>query len=214
MLVAIQRKYFEGHDYHNGTVDTAEQITNMYSEDGYSDEEILYYVKHNILWQKYINSCIDYYETEKYIFVHGWVPCTATRNMSGIGYIYSDFTGPGTWRNPVWKDDWENARWINGMEAWSHGVRIEEKTIFCGHWHTSWGHSKLHHVGTEWDDKFSRVAVELGYLSPKAKTAHFEPFKDKGICAIDSCCAYSGKINCIKLGKQPKVVINETDNEL
>ena len=29
--------------------------------------------------------------------------------------------------------------------------------------------------------------------------AHFEPFKDKGIIAIDACTAYSEKVNCLVL---------------
>lgn len=71
-----------------------------------------------------IPSMLDYYETERYIFVHGWIPCIADRRT---GYSY--FSG---WRD-VDPFEWKRARWYNGMDAFR--TCMEEKTILCGHWH-------------------------------------------------------------------------------
>ena len=88
---------------------------------------------------------------------------------------------------PNWRDDidtverdeyWEKARWINGMLAWAQAMRIEGKTMVCGHWHTSWGHAHIHGTCPEW-----------------GPTANFSMFKDKGIIALDGCTAYTGKVN-------------------
>ena len=83
--------------------------------------------------------------------------------------------------NNATKDDWYEARWYNGMQMWYHpNNRIDGKTIVCGHYHANYGHAHIHNICSEWGDD-----------------AIFEPFIDDGIIAIDSCAAYSGKINCI-----------------
>ena len=56
----------------------------------------------------------------------------------------------------------------------------EHKTIVCGHWHTSYGHSKYEHKGTEFGED-----------------ADFSPYYGPGIIAIDACTAFSGKVNCL-----------------
>lgn len=118
----------------------------------------------------YINKkCVNYVEIGDFIFVHGWIPCTK---------VFDGYVANNNWR----KGNWNNARWINGMEAWRSGVKIDDKTIVCGHWHTSAAHSKIHNHGTEWGD-----------------TAYFDVFYDDGIIMLDACAAYSGKINCIVL---------------
>ena len=75
------------------------------------------------------------------------------------------------------------------MEQWSHGRIIKDKTIVCGHWHTSWGHSRLHNLGVEFKNKYN----------DSEKEEHFEPFIDKGIIALDQCVVYSGIMNCVVL---------------
>ena len=97
------------------------------------------------------------------------------------------------WEYGYWKyGDWEDARWSNGMKEWSRGYRFIDKTIVCGHYHTSWGHCWLHDYGVEFDDEY--------YENAEAdKRAHFEPFIDKGIIALDSCIAYSDEAYCYKI---------------
>ncbi|MCR4646409.1 MAG: hypothetical protein K5695_13550 [Oscillospiraceae bacterium] len=114
---------------------------------------------------------MDYYETEHYIFAHGWIPCIADRR-TGFSY-YSD------WRN-VDAFEWKRARWHNGMDAAQSCM--EEKTILCGHWHSSYGHWKYEHKGSEFGED-----------------ADFSPYYGKGIIALDACTAFSGKINVLVL---------------
>ena len=104
-------------------------------------------------YKPYRKALRDYYEDEHCIFVHGWIPCD---NKWGVYFYY----------NPDWRTgDWNKARWINGMSAWNYGVKEEGKTIFCGHWHCSWGHQ---------------------YLRSGSKD-NFFPFIDEGIVALDTC---------------------------
>lgn len=68
------------------------------------------------------------------------------------------------------------------MKAWNIGYKLEGKTIYCGHWHSSWGHCKI-----------DKICSEYG------KDADFSPFIKDGIVAIDACTAHSGIVNVVTL---------------
>lgn len=189
MEEALERGEFWAHDVHNGTEVTCEEIasTMVGNEDLFklSDIELCSLVKKNELWNQYINSCVDYYELDKYVFVHGWIP---TRNAKM------------TWDYPVytekWREgNWKRARWINGMDYWDKGIRIPDKIIYCGHYHCSWGNAYLHDDGKEFIRKVETMYTDpvTGKLEPHV---NWEPFKDDGIVAMDACTAASGKVNC------------------
>ena len=116
-----------------------------------------------------IPAMLDYFETEHYVFTHGWIPSIPNRDKS-YSYISS-------WREAD-REQWNQARWFNGMDATQ--TADENKTIVCGHWHTSYGHSKYEHKGTEFGED-----------------ADFSPYYGPGIIAIDACTAFSGKSNCL-----------------
>jgi len=164
------------HHVHNGTYDTALQLT------GYDptmahirNYDFADAAKKTPFYTKIIPSMIDYYETEHYIFVHGWIPCIADRR-TGFSY-YSD------WRN-VDPFEWKRARWYNGMDAVQ--TCMEEKTILCGHWHSSYGHWKYEHIGSEFGED-----------------ADFSPYYGSGIIALDACTAISNRVNVIVLEDNP-----------
>lgn len=182
------RKFFQDHDYHNGTVETIKTLANVprYPQE-LPDYEIIKKASDNPLWKEYIASCVDYYEDDEDIFVHGWIPYNIDKEHA---YSY----------NPEWRQekDWHDAIWANGMACWEDGVRENNKTIYCGHFHASWGHHYLHDDGPEWDDY-----VSLLFGAGKAK---FTPFEDTGICCLDACTAYSDFINCKVIKKMKKPI--------
>lgn len=183
----FDKQDFSKYDYHNGTVDTVYQLSN--SKNIFKAIEKC---SNNPLLKQYLSSCIDYFETDNYIFVHGWIPCKQRGLDSNYFYYYDD------WRN----GNWFNASWICCFDAWAQNVKVPDKTIVAGHWHTSYGHSKYHHFGNEFEDEWIRVWNELYPDSQIKNTACFDIFKDDGIIAIDGCTAYSGKVNVLKIGKQ------------
>lgn len=157
------------HHIHNGTYDTALQLT------GYDPfmADIRRYdftdaAKKTPFYKQIIPSMLDYFETEHYVFVHGWIPCLAER--SGYSYI-SDWRNAGPYA-------WANARWYNGMDAAQ--TCMEEKTIVCGHWHASYGHAQYEQKGSEFGED-----------------ADFSAYYGKGIIALDACTALSHKVNVI-----------------
>lgn len=173
-----RKSYLEWHHNSNGTVNTILQLTDSKSTDLYNNPSDIYHKMKEIpFMQKILPAMVDYFETEKYIFVHGWIPCYTL----GEGRHIEKFFYNEDWRN-CGKDEWNNARWYNGMEAACQGVIEPNKTIVCGHWHCSYGHAKI-------DGK----ATEFG------KDANFSPYKAKGVLAIDACTAVSGKVNVVVL---------------
>ena len=151
------------HHWSNGTVDTIAQFSGVSKYDIIAQFYDYRHIKNSMKkYFKLISRAKDYIEIGDYIFVHGWIPLV--RDYNNLKYASSE--------------DWDRARWYNGMEDWKAGRFYENKTIVCGHWHTSYGHSKYHNNGSEFEED-----------------ACFEPFIDKGIIALDACTAYSKKIN-------------------
>ena len=123
-MIAI--RYPRSHDVHNGTWNTAVDLTGKENA-----EDVFIEIKKDNEYNTYISSTIDYYETKTAVFVHGWIPCFYWEGFSGYRHDWS--------KNENWREvqDWKPYRWLNGMEAWKNGIREKNKTIFCGHWHTS-----------------------------------------------------------------------------
>ena len=162
------------HHWSNGTVKTLFDLTGMYGGN-YTPKQVVNKMSKTPYIKSFIPSMVDYYETEHYIFVHGWIPTIVLRD---IGYKYLPIN---EWRT-AGAEQWEKARWINGMDAWSQGIKVDGKTVVCGHYHTSWGHSHLEGHGVEFGEK-----------------ADFSPFYGDGIIAIDGCTALTRRVNCIVL---------------
>ena len=162
------------HHVSNGTYDTALWLTDYFPKLVRRQPlEFVDAIKETPLYRTIIPSMVDYFETEKYIFVHGWIPCVRERDGS-FSYI-------AQWRDAS-AQEWVRARWYNGMVAAAQGVMEENKTILCGHWNTSFGHSKLDGHGSEF-----------------GLDADFSPYYGTGIIALDACTVRSGKVNCIVL---------------
>lgn len=120
-------------------------------------------------YKRIIPAMQNYYETAHYIFVHGWIPCLRERTT---------YCSIGNWRKA---DDnmWSTARWFNGMDA-NQFVYEDGKTIVCGHWHASYGHTVYEKKGSEF-----------------GPDANFQPYYGNGIIALDACTVVSGFVNCI-----------------
>lgn len=171
-----QGSYQQRHHNMNGTVDTVCQLTGFSAREVYTKtEEVGRAFLQDPFIKTIIPAMVDYFETDRYVFTHGWIPCTPI----SIGSHEKEYVPIADWRN-AGAEQWNKARWINGMEA-AHGGIIEAgKTIVCGHWHCSFGHSHYNHDGGEFDNN-----------------PNFAPYYGDGIIALDACTALSGKVNCI-----------------
>ena len=173
------------YDITNGTINTAEQLTCITGH----PSAAIYDMKSNSQWNTYKKFWQWYFEVGNYIFVHGWIPC-ATYSKWGtlLGLEYN-----ADWRNASSKK-WEDATWVNGMDCWAKGIREPNKTIFCGHWHTSYGHANLHHYGVEFLNKIETYHFDEE-LQREVPFADYGPFIDEGIVALDACTVVSHFVN-------------------
>ena len=170
----LNGKRISSHHISNGTFDTVVQITGMGKYDlswGSFDRKEFVRKIYPLLDFITEKTC-DFAEIDDHVCVHGWIPC-------------DPWTGkiPDNWDTE--EADWDAARWINGMFAWHGGARLPNRTIICGHFHTSWGHHYIHEDREEFPPK-----------NYEDWQKSFEIFKDEGIVAIDACTAYSGFCNC------------------
>ena len=181
----LMKNIFRSRHYANGTFDTALQLTGVdyiTAQTLYGSDEMLDKLSRTPFVQTIIPECVDYFETEHYIFVHGWIPCTKEVAAGKINSRGRKYEYIPSWRE-FSKSDWYNARWVNGMEVcMKYKVKEPNKTIVCGHWHCSYGHST-----------FENHDSEIG------ENADFSPFYSDGIIALDACTALSGIVNCIVL---------------
>ena len=120
MQDAIQRKYFLSHDFHNRTADTAYDFCTKENAGVMNHAQILGELRDDPEYQKYINSLVNYYETEHYVFVHSAIP-------AGDSWREADI------------QEWEDARWPNPFnEVLVYDNYPKDKILVFGHWHTSW----------------------------------------------------------------------------
>ena len=161
------------YDHHlsNGTYSTALQLTDFDKRHAkISPLAFARVARETPYYTTILPAMIDYYETDSFVFTHGWIPCVKDEDGS-LSYMDG-------WREAS-EQSWRQARWINGIDA-VRTVFENGKTIVCGHWHSSYGHSKYEGLGTEF-----------------GKDADFSPYIAPGIIALDACTAYSGIVNCI-----------------
>lgn len=170
-FVTIDRCSPFKHHMSNGTFDTALQLTGLNLASALCNpNSFVSFAKQTPFFCNIIPRLRNFYETKHYIFVHGWIPCIHEKT----GYSHCS-----NWHSASDKE-WAKARWYNGIDA---AMTVQEdKIIVCGHWHTSYGHSKYLNDGDEFGSK-----------------ANFKPYYNKGIIAIDGCTAYSGIVNVVVL---------------
>ncbi len=171
------------HHGSNGTVDTVLQLTGMDAMEAIiQPEKCASRMERTPYFKVFMPMMKNYFETKNYIFVHGWIPC----GVVGKGTSEWDiFNYQEDWREQG-DSKWDAARWYNGMLAASKGVIEEGKTIVCGHWHCSYGHSYLEGKGSEFGDD-----------------ADFTPYYGKGVIGLDACAGATKKVNCIVIEDEP-----------
>ena len=173
---------FSWHHIHNGTDVTLNKLFNA----GLI-EEVAQWID---------DKSVDFFETDHYVFVHGWIPSMEYDKWGNpLGAAYQE-----NWRTSA---HWSDARWYNGMRQWKFGVKVPGKTVVCGHWHCGFG-NLYYHNEDEGDLKNGQC-----WLSD-------HPFIDDGIIALDACTVLTKVVNVIVLednypGLQ-KIMENRTYN--
>ena len=121
----------------------------------------------------FLDSTYDYFETEHYVFAHGWLPLEQDED----GYS----TLPANWRQAT-REAWRAAAWIKWYEAYRAGGLLPSgKTLVCGH----------------------RTAAYGVDFDPSRSTTDSSIFYGDRMIAIDACTAVSRRVNVLVLRDEP-----------
>ena len=167
MLLEIFRTgKLKPHNFDNGTVETMVEFFGKYAIDGFTGE--VDFSGNSRMVDRVcglIDEMCDYFETEKYVFTHGWIP-TVIRDEKPV--IYEG------WRTAS-PSMWSEARWKKWPVMYGEGALLADKTIVCGHY----------------------PAIFANIFDRSRAPGSSEPFRDKGIIAIDAGTFTSGRINVL-----------------
>ena len=172
-----KRGYCQSFDVHNGTFDTICELGG--AAEGRSFDECCIIAEQRT--KKFLDSMVNYFETENYVFCHSWIPVDCA---DGMPYYYRKkrkFAKKEDWRY-AHQSEWDQAMWLHPLNMAMDGFGIE-KTIVSGHWHCSTG----------W-------ALENKTFDEFGEDACWEPYhyQDK-LIMIDGCTAHTGKVNVLVL---------------
>lgn len=155
------------YDVSNGTVQTINDI--CHNEYDYFPEACDYAKKR---LSRFINSTINYFETEHYIFCHSWIPLIVKDGLPMYYLKNRKLEFNPNWRNAS-DEEWKDAAWGNPFDLAEKGF-LPDKTIVFGHWGAYY----------KWQEKGKNS---------------FNPYIGDGYIGIDGATAISGKINCLVL---------------
>ena len=151
LLKLFQTGKLQQHHYINGTMRTLENFFGKYAIDPV-DDTIDFSGKTRIVDRicEFIENTVDYYETENYVFVHGWLPENALSQEA---------------RQQATAEDWAKARWVKWNERYIGLRPLEDKTLICGHLPTFCANSFDRNRGKNCCDIFygnGIVAIDAG----------------------------------------------------
>jgi serine/threonine protein phosphatase 1 len=170
--------YGYSHHISNGTWSTALQLAEMTETEAIRNiEKFVYRVINSKYYKELIPAAVNYFEIDKYIFVHSFIPLDSKDNFPNYNTQPERLTKMENWRH-TWESDWEEARWYNPYKLAEAGL-LPDKTLVFGHYHTSYPRY-YYEYGKEW-----------------GKLADFSPYYGEGYIGIDACTAYSNQVNVL-----------------
>ena len=131
------------------------------------------------------SNCVNYFELGDKIFVHSWLPIVFQNGVDKIWPDWHDYQKAVDYDADI-NALWSTGRWDNPFKLWKQKLYPEDKCIVFGHWHCSWYWSHIKQLYKEWPQNTKKHFQES-----------FQPVIEENIIGLDSCCAYSGFLNCL-----------------
>lgn len=118
---AMERGSISSVEVRNGTVNTIEEFfgADSISANGKLSPDPAIRAQ----LERFIHSMVDYFETEHYVFTHGWIP---------LHYEWGEFRIRKDWRTAS-LSAWERARFTGWNQTYQQKMTLPDKTIVCGH---------------------------------------------------------------------------------
>lgn len=124
LLGVLNTGRFQPHNFINGTAETIVELFGKYALDGDTGEVDFSGQTRTVDWMiEFIEGLGSYYETDRYVFTHGWLPTLSTEEGCRI--------------DPDWREAsaeaWKKSRWTRWPDVYDTCDRLPDKTIVCGH---------------------------------------------------------------------------------
>lgn len=206
LIDCLDKEMFDYYDVTNGTLDTIRQFAEHQKGYSISDKQLAYnykeikeYAKATGIVDFIIKNTVNYFETDHYVFVHGFIPTTSEYTVDNTpnSMPFLKISYDPNWRNAkefLWKND---SRWANGMELnLFYNIKEPNKTIVIGHFHASYGNVRKNADTSKMDERLNKKFKLKEFNSGNEV---FKPYYGNGIIAIDACTAYTGFVNCVVL---------------
>ncbi len=119
LLEVLQNGQLWPHNYLNGTLTTLKNFFGEHCVDFTEDTVDL--SGHSRTVDRlcdFIHQTTDYFETEHYVFVHGWI---TNRGRTAEG------------RKAATEHEWRDARWVKWTERYTGEKPLQDKILVCGH---------------------------------------------------------------------------------
>lgn len=151
LLKLLQTGKVLPHNYINGTLITLENFFGKYSIDP-ADDTICFSGKSRMIDRvcEFIEETVNYFETDKYVFVHGWLPDKAKTREA---------------RQKLSDSDWEKARWTKWTEKYNGEKVLADKILICGHMPTFYANKFDENRPNDCSDAFygnGLIAIDAG----------------------------------------------------
>ena len=128
LLKILDRGYLTRADFHNGTDITLREFFG----EGCINEEGQFFTELSAEREltEFIGQMADYYETERFVFTHGWIPTKkgVMRTAVDPDWRYAD------------RASWEKCRFDGWHEQYSKGLTLPDRTLVVGHRFCAYGY--------------------------------------------------------------------------
>ena len=119
----IDRRYITETDIHNGSDITIEEFFGEEHIDKHGRIDFSDGAEQIEILRSFVGSMYDFFETENYIFTHGWLPLA---EENGVTLLHPD-------KEHAPHALWLKARFTEWFTAYDAGLTVKNKTIVCGH---------------------------------------------------------------------------------
>lgn len=170
LIDAIERRQLTEVDIYNGEHNTFASFLGRYPNQVKRDYYLQFdaaKVMMNVGFYDWLKSLPWYFETEHYIFTHGFVPMMYFNR----GVELNDF-GESEWEEASWSNTPDDIRTLDLIKVGTH------KTIVFGHWRAKELNEKF---ADKWEEKDGEIYVD----------------KERNLIGLDTTTALSHKVGCV-----------------
>lgn len=170
LIDAIERRQLTEVDIYNGEHNTFASFLGRYPNQVKRDCYLQFdaaKVMMNVGFYDWLKSLPWYFETEHYIFTHGFVPMMYFNR----GVELNDF-GESEWEEASWSNTPDDIRTLDLIKVGTH------KTIVFGHWRAKELNEKF---ADKWEEKDGEIYVD----------------KERNLIGLDTTTALSYRVGCV-----------------